>query len=68
MCGNLQKMADEAAELYAKKQDDNAVKEMKAYDEKFYGSLASINEFKTKNMEITKKVLARAGGKYISMR
>ena len=41
---------------------------MKPYDEKFYGELADIGEFKSKNMKITEKVLARAGGKYISMR
>ena len=63
-------MVDEAADKYAKKKDDadSAVQEMKAYDEKFYGQLADIGEFKSKNMKITKAVLARAGGKYISMR
>ena len=61
----LQKMAEEATEKYARAQDDGA-KDSKPYDEKYYGQLSDIGEFKKKHKLITEKILEKAGGKYIS--
>ena len=60
-------LAEEATEQFAQAQDKGPP-ESKPYDEKYYGALSDVQEFKQKHKVLTEKVLLKAGGKYSSLR